>query len=563
MTNKCINCGCEDAYPSLPAFPSPDPCANPQPCAEVFDAQCVSYTLPNILCGDDIVIAQDSTIAAALESVVLFMCSNITSLQECCDTNTLAIANLNLEVSEILSQLGGLITGSGTLNYLARWTPDGTTLGNSIIRDNGTSLGIGIIPNNITILDIDTTLQGPFITSTKINTAGSQSAYGTIATSSGINSLGDNIGVAGFANGNSNRAIGVLGNAINIGNTNIGGYFTADNGVSNYSVQLRDNTEGIGKVLTCVTADGKANWVTPSGGGVAGSGTPDYVARWTPDGATLGIGVIRDNSTSVGIGVAPSATASLYISSSVFGIISSTNSPGYSGGDFRSTGITPTSANIGVRGQAYGSDAINIGAEFKANVTAATDNIGIRVYADNAINNYALQLSDGSEAPGRFLKCITANGQANWATLPTSGIVWNTVTGVNPIVNIVPDNGYLLKNTSGTVTILNLPTTGVSIGDEIRVMAPNLPTSLSNWEIRGGNADDRIYYSFYNDVVDAEQNGILTPGISLLLIRFDNVFTPGNNYTYYKYQNLTLTCIDILGTGYAWNIEIKNNKKIG
>lgn len=311
MTNKCINCGCEDAYPSLPAFPSPDPCANPQPCAEVFDAQCVSYTLPDILCGDDIVIAQDSTIAAALESIVLFMCSNITSLQECCDTNTLAIANLNLEVSAILSQLGGLvqsvtgldtdntdplnpvvriavdgvtitglgtpanplvatgggIAGSGTNNYVARWTPDGATLGDSVIQDNGSSLGIGIIPNNITILDIDTTLQGPFITSTKINTAGSQTAYGTVATSSGSNSLGNNVGVAGFANGNSNRAIGVAGNAINnVGNVNIGGFFTAANGVSNYAVQLKDGTEVVGKVLTCVGPDGEANWVTPSGG---------------------------------------------------------------------------------------------------------------------------------------------------------------------------------------------------------------------------------------------------------------------------------------------------------
>jgi hypothetical protein len=33
--------------------------------------------------------------------------------------------------------------GSGTLNYVAKWTPDGTHLGNSIIYDNGASVGIG------------------------------------------------------------------------------------------------------------------------------------------------------------------------------------------------------------------------------------------------------------------------------------------------------------------------------------------------------------------------------------------------------------------------------------
>lgn len=155
----------------------------------------------------------------------------------------------------------GAIVGSGNLNRLAKWTPDGTTLGDSLIQDNGTSLSIGNAPNNVSILDIDTTLQGVFITSTHINTV-NQAAYGTVASSYGISSLGDNIGVAGFAKNNSNRAIGVLGNAINSGgNVNIGGYFTAANGVSNYSVQLRDTTEtvGGGKFLKD-TGDGKANW---------------------------------------------------------------------------------------------------------------------------------------------------------------------------------------------------------------------------------------------------------------------------------------------------------------
>lgn len=37
----------------------------------------------------------------------------------------------------------GVLTGSGTLNYLPKWTPDGFTLGNSQIFDNGTNVGIG------------------------------------------------------------------------------------------------------------------------------------------------------------------------------------------------------------------------------------------------------------------------------------------------------------------------------------------------------------------------------------------------------------------------------------
>jgi len=37
----------------------------------------------------------------------------------------------------------GVVTGSGTLDYLSKWTPNGATLGNSQVYDNGTNVGIG------------------------------------------------------------------------------------------------------------------------------------------------------------------------------------------------------------------------------------------------------------------------------------------------------------------------------------------------------------------------------------------------------------------------------------
>lgn len=38
---------------------------------------------------------------------------------------------------------GTTVSGSGTLNYLPKWTPDGSTLGNSQFYDDGTNIGIG------------------------------------------------------------------------------------------------------------------------------------------------------------------------------------------------------------------------------------------------------------------------------------------------------------------------------------------------------------------------------------------------------------------------------------
>lgn len=39
---------------------------------------------------------------------------------------------------------GGFVGGSGTLNYVAKWTPNGVTIGNSVMYDDGTNVGVGI-----------------------------------------------------------------------------------------------------------------------------------------------------------------------------------------------------------------------------------------------------------------------------------------------------------------------------------------------------------------------------------------------------------------------------------
>jgi hypothetical protein len=51
-----------------------------------------------------------------------------------------------------------------------------------------------------------------------------------------------------------------------------------------------------------VISDGSGNLSVASGGTVTGTGTTNYVARWTPSGSQLGIGTLYDNGTNVGIG---------------------------------------------------------------------------------------------------------------------------------------------------------------------------------------------------------------------------------------------------------------------
>jgi hypothetical protein len=51
--------------------------------------------------------------------------------------------------SQVLSDIGGQasltnpVTGTGTLNFVSKFTSTGSTLGNSLVYDNGTNVGIG------------------------------------------------------------------------------------------------------------------------------------------------------------------------------------------------------------------------------------------------------------------------------------------------------------------------------------------------------------------------------------------------------------------------------------
>jgi hypothetical protein len=61
---------------------------------------------------------------------------------------------------------------------------------------------------------------------------------------------------------------------------------------------------GVGQILKS-NGNASPTWIDGSAipGVPGGSGTGNYLARWTPNGDTLGIGVVYDNGTNVGIGI--------------------------------------------------------------------------------------------------------------------------------------------------------------------------------------------------------------------------------------------------------------------
>ena len=87
MATNCVSCGCNNQtcgcnnsyLTTPPPCPTPTDCPDRQPCSEVFDAECIVYTGPDLECGDDTVIAQNTAVSLALEDIVSYFC-NLASL---------------------------------------------------------------------------------------------------------------------------------------------------------------------------------------------------------------------------------------------------------------------------------------------------------------------------------------------------------------------------------------------------------------------------------------------------------------------------------------------------
>lgn len=198
----------------------------------------------------------------------------------------------------------GTVDGSGTTNYIPKWTPDGDTLGNSVIQDDGDTVGVNGPPVTdyqfAVYNDVDDRYAIAAVAGANAqNYALYAAAVGGATTNQGIyilvtgNATGGAVGVNAIVNSlasfPTSSVIGMsvstgLGNNVNtdvyglraaaVGinpDNNIGLYVTANNpGAGNHwAIQIVDGTQGAGKVLTS-DALGRATWQTPGGGGGSG-----------------------------------------------------------------------------------------------------------------------------------------------------------------------------------------------------------------------------------------------------------------------------------------------------
>jgi len=96
------------------------------------------------------------------------------------------------------SMIGGFVGGSGTLNYLSKWTPDGVTIGNSQIFDNGTSIGVGTAsPEKFFSVSGDMSLGDGSNSRIFLRNANSGKQLSLTTTSVGFNSITLSLGATG------------------------------------------------------------------------------------------------------------------------------------------------------------------------------------------------------------------------------------------------------------------------------------------------------------------------------------------------------------------------------
>jgi hypothetical protein len=201
----------------------------------------------------------------------------------------------------------GGVDGSGTTNYIPKWTPDGDTLGDSLIQDDGTTVSVNTSPlasGQFTVQN-SATAQQSFYGLANQNAATNIAFYGV---SSGGTSLVYGGQFVATDGGGGGKVVGLYayGGGIYAGlpaSNNIGGIIQANNTIigsgdsygtqvasvgastgnniglyayasnsgagSHWAAQFVDGTEGAGKVLTS-DAQGRASWQTPGGGGGSG-----------------------------------------------------------------------------------------------------------------------------------------------------------------------------------------------------------------------------------------------------------------------------------------------------
>lgn len=249
---------------------------------------------------------------------------------------------------------------------------------------------------------------------------------------------------------------------------------------------------GAGKILMS-DVNGKATWETFTGA-VSGSGVTDYIPRWS-SASVLAAGTMRDNGTVTSIGGAldSSNMLTIYATTPSALVVRNTGTSGLAiGQNIEVNGaasgiqwgqVIEVSAGLNeMRGQlinmnmssgigGYGQSiaitsptaANMVGSQVIVSGTNSGENIAFYTESANSGTgtHYALQMRDGNEATGKFIRSMDAAGKAQWQDITSADIsdLGTTLAAYLPLAG-----GTMTGNITYTDTTYGLDFQGLTGG---------------------------------------------------------------------------------------------------
>jgi len=398
----------------------------------------------------------------------------------------------------------GVVSGTGTLNMVAKWTPDGVTIGNSQIFDNGTNVGVGTLTptNKLTVAAGDN--DGIAINNTGTNFANATLNFSNTTTSP----VRTNTANIALKSGATDRALQFLNSSAGLLPTDISYNFLNSTTAPIVSV-LNSGNVGIGQVAPT----GKLE--------VVNAGTNSSVIVNQNNAANVANAVLVDNANLTAIGYgnaseyvrrgATSANTFLYTGVPSGSIGSSSNGIGVQGTSeafygvagltYNGNGVQAVSLNtgIGLYAQAFGTgitaNFVNANAANGSN-TLLIDNANL---TSTAYGNGSVYARRGTTSANTFLyggvpSALTGSASTGIGVQGTSetvfGVAGLTYTGTGIQAYSASTGIALAAQAAGTAGIGGdfSITNAANISNVIRAANANAANGQTNSTTGGGNA---------------------------------------------------------------------------
>lgn len=404
---------------------------------------------------------------------------------------------------------GGTIGGGGTLNYVAKFTPNGATISNSLLYDNGTSVGIGTTtPDASAILDLTSTSQGfmtPRMTTLDKNSIVSPATSLLLFdTTQNLFSYWDGAAWVNLNNGGifgANNGLSISGSDVQLGGSLIQPTTISSSGVNTFSV-----TDDVGTMIR--TRDSNGNFIINAVGGNPTFTNSNYIFAFTSDGGTS----FTDSTIVYNFGGANSFTQTVDT---------------FSFGDYHTFNGVSQSYNFGRNNTASNSTNIHLFGDF--NILNSCSSVS--VFGDNNTIN------------SENAKFFIGNNNNNLVVNGSNGYVGIGTASPNAMLDIIASG-------SGTVG-LNLNTSSTQ-DSKIHFRTNNAASARSQIYLEDATQTLNVY-TVNNDTIFWNGNGLAQ--VKTLTL-FTNNTAKFENFVYVG-TNITLDGLDT--TNYPLSIHSSRN----